>query len=216
MAKNLKFKGRGHEVSRLIAIQHKLSLCKYSDIARLLSFYQLWLDDLFPKAKFLDALAMVEKLGHKKRMQLMRMDWINEGKPKPIHEDLFDDPVVPLRENTDRDQAPTRIAPIFESKKFEERLKTPEDFVGIYDATPMALRTQVGGIGPAEGDSLFGPRNTAPVSDEPEDDLDALLEQEMGSINPSSAADNQGQAMEVVEHDFVDDMEAMAEMDGVW
>jgi replication fork protection complex subunit Csm3/Swi3 len=211
-AKDLKFKGKGHEVSWPIAILHKLSLYKYSDVARLLSFYQLWLDDLFPKAKFLDALAMIEKLGHKKRMQVMRMNWISEGKPKPIHEDsLFDDPVVPPRE---RSQAPTRIDPIFEI----ERLKTPEvnEDIDIYSATPIALRAQVGRTDPAEGDSLSKPRNTATVSDEPEDDLDALLEQEMGSINPSLATDSQGQAMGVVEHDFEDDLEAMAEMEGMW
>ncbi|GJC97019.1 chromosome segregation in meiosis protein 3 [Colletotrichum higginsianum] len=67
-AAKLEFKGKGNE---------------FSDAARLLTFYQLWLDDLFPKAKFLDALAMVEKAGHKKQIALKRMDWINEGKPKP-------------------------------------------------------------------------------------------------------------------------------------
>ncbi|EOD49130.1 Replication fork protection component Swi3 [Neofusicoccum parvum] len=64
----LRFKGRGHE---------------FSDVARLLNMYQLWLDDLYPRAKFADGLAIIEKLGHKKRMQIMRREWINEGKPKP-------------------------------------------------------------------------------------------------------------------------------------
>ena len=54
---------------------------QFSDAARLLSFYQLWLDDLFPKAKFLDALAMVEKAGHKTSMHKARVDLINEDKP---------------------------------------------------------------------------------------------------------------------------------------
>ncbi|KAH0541489.1 hypothetical protein FGG08_004030 [Glutinoglossum americanum] len=57
----LRFKGKGHE---------------YSDAARILSLYQLWLDDLYPKAKFADALTIVEKLGHSKRMQVMRKGWI--------------------------------------------------------------------------------------------------------------------------------------------
>ncbi|KAJ5605063.1 hypothetical protein N7510_010217 [Penicillium lagena] len=55
---------------------------QFSDTARLLNFYQLWLDDLFPKAKFADGLAMIEKLGHSKRIQTMRREWINEEKPK--------------------------------------------------------------------------------------------------------------------------------------
>lgn len=62
----LRFKGKGHE---------------FSDINRMLNLYQLWLDDLFPKAKFKDGLAMVEKLGHSKRLQVTRRAWINESKP---------------------------------------------------------------------------------------------------------------------------------------
>jgi replication fork protection complex subunit Csm3/Swi3 len=61
----LKFKGKGHE---------------FSDISRMLNLYQLWLDDLYPKAKFKDGLAMVEKLGHTKRMQVSRRAWIDESK----------------------------------------------------------------------------------------------------------------------------------------
>ncbi|RAK98037.1 Chromosome segregation in meiosis protein 3 [Aspergillus ibericus CBS 121593] len=55
---------------------------KFSDAARLLNFYQLWLDDLYPRAKFADGLAMIEKLGHSKRLQTMRREWIEEEKPK--------------------------------------------------------------------------------------------------------------------------------------
>jgi hypothetical protein len=104
-------------------------------------------------------------------------------------------------------------------------LKTPEvneEIDDIYDATPMATRTQANcQIAPTVGGgSLFGPRETtATVSGEPEDDLDALLaEQEVESMDPgaSSATNNQGQAMEVVEQDYDDDMEAMAEMEGMW
>ena len=41
--------------------------------------YQLWLDDLYPRAKFADGLAMIEKLGHTKRIQTMRRHWISEA-----------------------------------------------------------------------------------------------------------------------------------------
>ncbi|KAJ5295172.1 hypothetical protein PENANT_c035G03075 [Penicillium antarcticum] len=67
--RKLKFKGKGHE---------------FSDAARLLNFYQLWLDDLYPRAKFVDGLAMIEKLGHSKRIQVMRREWIDEEKPRPF------------------------------------------------------------------------------------------------------------------------------------
>lgn len=66
IASKLRLKGKGHE---------------YSDAAKLLGFYQLWLDDLYPRAKFADGLQMVEKVGHGKRMQIMRREWIDEGKP---------------------------------------------------------------------------------------------------------------------------------------
>ncbi|KAK4956557.1 chromosome segregation in meiosis-related protein [Elasticomyces elasticus] len=64
--KQLKFKGKGHE---------------FSDIGRLLNLYQLWLDDMYPKAKFRDGLAMVEKIGHGKRMAVMRRGWMDGSKP---------------------------------------------------------------------------------------------------------------------------------------
>lgn len=67
IAKKLHFKGKGHE---------------FSDVAKLLNYYQLWLDNLFPRAKFADGLTMVEKVGHSKRMALVRKEWIDEGKPR--------------------------------------------------------------------------------------------------------------------------------------
>ncbi|KAJ5480981.1 Chromosome segregation in meiosis protein 3 [Penicillium diatomitis] len=67
----LRFKGKGYE---------------FQDAERLLNFYQLWLDDLFPRAKFADGLAIIEKLGHTKRIQTMRKEWIEEEKPKPFYD----------------------------------------------------------------------------------------------------------------------------------
>ncbi|ERF69711.1 hypothetical protein EPUS_03703 [Endocarpon pusillum Z07020] len=66
IASKLRLKGKGHE---------------YSDAAKLLGYYQLWLDNLYPKAKFADGLQLVEKVGHGKMMQAMRKEWIDEGKP---------------------------------------------------------------------------------------------------------------------------------------
>lgn len=68
----------------------RLTSAQFTDMAKLLNTYQLWLDDLFPKAKFLDALGMVEKLGHKKKIQIYRKEWIDEGKPKGAMDDLDD------------------------------------------------------------------------------------------------------------------------------
>ncbi|KAL9021747.1 MAG: hypothetical protein Q9185_001111 [Variospora sp. 1 TL-2023] len=52
-----------------------------------------WLDDLYPRAKFADGLAMIEKLGHSKKIQDMRRAWIKEERPheKPDREDTAED-----------------------------------------------------------------------------------------------------------------------------
>ncbi|GAB1738586.1 hypothetical protein NU219Hw_g3388t1 [Hortaea werneckii] len=64
--KRFRFKGKGHE---------------FSDIERLLNMYQLWMDDMYPRAKFRDAVTMVEKVGHSKRMQINRRGWMDATKP---------------------------------------------------------------------------------------------------------------------------------------
>ncbi|TVY46376.1 Chromosome segregation in meiosis protein [Lachnellula occidentalis] len=244
-AKNLKFKGKGHE---------------YSDASRLLAFYQLWLDDLFPKARFLDALAMVEKMGHKKMMQNARMEWINEGKPHSgVHEDsLFDEPELPARPREKSVERAT--AGIFERAQEGAREKETTPVHGtagdsfsadddLYDATPRPTRTQPATTG--GGTSLFGPAKGTLVEEAdgpPEDDLDALLaqeqslvaeqappatrkspeddlddddldallaEQEMQTDKPALAASKAPPPQQT--GDFDADMEeAMAEMDGLW
>lgn len=139
-AHNLRLKGKGHE---------------FGDAARLLSFYQLWLDDLFPKARFLDALAMVEKAGHKKKLAIARMDWINEGKPKSRggdgdEEDLELRPISTL-EQPERPATPS------------EARDVPDDD-DLYDATPRRA-----------------PPTVPVVNDEPDpDDLEALMAEAAG------------------------------------
>lgn len=197
---------------------------QFSDTARLLSFYQLWLDDLFPKARFLDALSMVEKLGHKKRIQMMRMEWINEGKPRPSEpedeepQSIFDEPTLPPREPT-----AARIAPIFERRQ-SERPKTPADDVpddeeDLYGATPLANRTRPAGDQAASavgGPGLFGPAKAGAANDEPpEDDLDALFAE--GELDePVAGSSVQPKPAPRHEDNFDDDEEAMMEMDGMW
>ncbi|KAF2965031.1 hypothetical protein GQX73_g8534 [Xylaria multiplex] len=167
-ARNLKFKGKGHE---------------FSDTARLLSFYQLWLDDLFPKAKFLDALGMVEKAGHKNQMRLKRIQWIDEGRPRPSglenDDGDDDDPFSESRQPEERDPAvyPARVAPIFQSS-LDKREKTPimgDLFRGdIYGASPKRPTTTK-----SSAVSVFRNGGNAETNGEPdEDDLDALMAEE--------------------------------------
>ncbi|KAK0105835.1 chromosome segregation in meiosis- protein [Cadophora gregata] len=214
---HLKLKGKGHE---------------YSDAAKLLSFYQIWLDDLFPKARFLDALAMVEKMGHKKRIQMMRMEWINEGKPQTVNDDSVNDP--PANENDGREKTAPRIAPIFENAAGGDGPKTPgpndstavdEDMEDddLYGATPRASRTkpvqatvsQTDSLFGGTGASIFGPAKKVVDDFGPDDDeLDALLAEEemnqnMAGSKPAPVINKAAPRDEVDE----DEMEAMNDMD---
>ncbi|KAK3396220.1 replication fork protection component Swi3-domain-containing protein [Sordaria brevicollis] len=167
-APKLKLKGKGHE---------------FSDAARLLSFYQEWLDDLFPKATFVDALAMCEKAGHKTTLRNARLKWIAEGKPRSTGGDEEEE------EDRDRDEEslaahtqPTRMAPIFE-KATGARSKTPtadDDLFGdddIYNATPR--RNQ--------------PPTVAPGDVPDDEDMDALMaEAEFTTTSGANKTTNNG------------------------
>lgn len=174
---------------------------------------------------------MVEKTGHKKRLQMMRMEWINEGKPRSsVHEDsLFDEPALPARENGEREKTAPRVAPIFE-KRASERPKTPVPDAevdmddDIYDATPRPRRQQPAEEPVSQTDSLFGgttqslfgPAKTV-VEDGPDgDELDALmaeLDEEAlpRDVQPTTASTKS--AVAVTQEIDDDEMEAMAEMD---
>jgi replication fork protection complex subunit Csm3/Swi3 len=173
---------------------------------------------------------MVEKIGHKKRMQAMRMEWINEGKPySSVHEDsLFDEPALPPKENGEREKTAPRIAPIFE-KRASERPKTPTvdadiDFEmdNLYDATPGPPRQKPSEDSTSKTDSLFGSNKTsifgssrAPEDEPPEDELDALLaEEEMLQATSGNVQYAPAVKKAAAQDDVGDDeMEAMAEMD---
>ncbi|PSR94006.1 replication fork protection component Swi3-domain-containing protein [Coniella lustricola] len=164
-AKDLKLKGKGHE---------------WRDAARILSFYQEWLDDLFPKAKFLDALAMVEKIGHTRPLHELRTNLINENKPKSsaVYEDGGMDAAGTTQEEAGTQQEqPGSLAPK-PMESLSSRPRTPgrndwfED--DIYNATPAAKRK----------------KTDAEPQDEPDDDeLDALMAQTCGPPSQNRASD---------------------------
>jgi replication fork protection complex subunit Csm3/Swi3 len=141
---------------------------QFSDASRLLSFYQLWLDDLFPKAKFVDALAMVEKVGHKKQVVLARNELMNKTRPRDHVEDEVED-VDDLFGGVQNSSSATGQPEVSHTATVE-RPRTPPaaddgipDDADLYDATPRASR----------------PAAQAPPSqpdDIPDDDeLDALM-----------------------------------------
>lgn len=169
-ARNLRIKGKGHE---------------FSDASRLLSLYQLWLDDLFPKARFLDALVMVEKTGHKKRVMAARNEWINEGKPKPVDDDrdhdqdeVADDIARSLRKES-------AVGPVESIPRPRTPAPDPDvpDDDDLYDATPRALRSAHARAREAEqvdGSSRPVPQPGPSIAEPEGDDLDALIAEAEG------------------------------------
>ncbi|KAI1420455.1 replication fork protection component Swi3-domain-containing protein [Xylaria sp. FL1777] len=190
-ARGLKFKGKGHE---------------FSDTARLLSFYQLWLDDLFPKAKFLDALSMVEKAGHKNQLRLKRIQWIDEGRPRPVglenDDDIDDDLFSELNQPEERDPAifPARVAPIFQSG-LDKRAKTParddpfdEDIYGASPKRQTNVAVAAASVFGSGGNGGNGETNGEPD----EDGLDALMAEEEAQRTASNSLFGNGKTTETM------------------
>ena len=165
MASKLRLKGKGHE---------------FSDASKLLSYYQLWLDNLYPRAKFLDGLQLVEKAGHSKTLQRQRKNWIDEGKPGYIRErerrkegvdsenGIFTTEALPETETHSRTARATSPG-----SDDGEGLFVPETNVGAESAEPDEdeLDALLAGQEPPNRASTKHMK----AASEDEDDLDALL-----------------------------------------
>lgn len=169
---------------------------QYADVTRMLQMYQVWLDDLFPKAEFLDALAMVEKQGHKRQMQSMRMQWINEARPRDSH---IEDDTAQLGEAAPTEtslQAPFTSLHARQSPN-DDRLYNKEKYADEIN-TDNLLR-----------DAL--PRHD-PFDDDNDVDLDELMMEAQASAHTGIAS----KPTREPDMNFEDDMEAMAQLEGAW
>ncbi|KAL8735713.1 MAG: hypothetical protein Q9181_002716 [Wetmoreana brouardii] len=184
--------------------------------------HELWLDDLYPRAKFADGLAIIVKLGHTKRMQTMRREWINEGKSR----EKYDDRAIPqqtqeapaagkeLREQqsaANNHQTPT-VSDIHHSPAFSD-----ED---LYSASPRQPQERMREETFRDStDTLFLPDDDA--DDHPaEDDLDALLaeadvDNEKESNTTPKKLSKQKYRSPGRRDSFDDEMKAMAEMEDI-
>ena len=191
-----------------------LTRFQYTDLARLLNLYQFWLDDLYPRAKFADGLAIIEKLGHTKRIQVMRREWIQEAKPRASYDNGGD----PQKENK-HILSLNEIAASAPKKPSSLRSPAAEDIDsdGLYSATPKAKRKQdnLDLLTEDKCETLFVSEDEdggRPLDDE----LDALLAEEDFSKNTepvsvTNAGNNTQQSTK--NDDFGDDEEAMT---GMW
>lgn len=167
--KKLMLKGKGHE---------------FSDAARLLNYYQMWLDQLYPRAKFADALQLVEKAGHTKKLQMYRKSWIDEGKPGYVRREDVEQAVEMQDTAQNESSAPAQV-----ERGGAPEQEIEEDLEALFFAGGDAHDEQnVGGPDEDELDALLAQGNEAPtkptikrtaeVESEGEDDLDALLAQQ--------------------------------------
>ncbi|PHH60743.1 hypothetical protein CDD81_1281 [Ophiocordyceps australis] len=216
-AHKLKIKGKGHE---------------FSDAARLLSFYQLWLDDLFPKARFLDALAMVEKLGHKKSLIVARSEWINEDNPESSNQveqvdDFALDPDNFANDATTQQaqQQMPDVQGLDSAQDFALPPQTPPradvpDDDDLYDATPLGQR-RAGDTNSANNEALTtqnvereNPSDALPINTLQSRPLPPATDQDVGDddleamIAEAEKVDG-GPAVQQAGEDFADEEEVM-------
>ena len=190
---------------------------KYSDVARLLNIYQLWLDDLYPRAKFADGLAMIEKLGHKKQLQIMRKEWINEGKPKEKYSENEVSSELPNR----RQDSPSAIQ---RPTSADDTAQRPEEELAgdwtdddIFGPQVSAKAMKERRAEDTSKDSLFIGNEEMGNDAPPEDDLDALLaEDEVNAQTTSTASREQNNKSRSEDVNFDDEMEVMAGLDDMW
>lgn len=160
----------------------------------MLNMYQLWLDDLYPRAKFADGLAMIENLGHKKRIQYMRKEWIDEGKPKHAAETDSED-----------DGTANPVEAVEQSIEQMEGLQMEST---SEDHTPKRQEE----LSRQTKDSARAPSNEEPD----EDELDALLAETSAPNALMTSASQPPKIVSTEDDMFADDMEAMAELEGMW
>ncbi|GAO13584.1 hypothetical protein UVI_02015430 [Ustilaginoidea virens] len=180
-ARDLKIKGKGHE---------------FADAARLLALYQMWLDDLFPKARFLDALAMVEKAGHKKRVLAARNEMLRRGSAagRPEEEQQKQ------QQEEEEEEEPGRAARPGEGHGTPAGSDGAPDEEDLYGATPRKA-----------------PR-VAAAPDDDADDLDALMaeaEAEAEAEGRAEAEARDGGPGAPEPGSFADDEAAMLETEGL-
>ena len=160
-------------------------------MGQLLKAYQLWLDDLYPRAKFADGLVIIEKLGHTKRMQTMRREWIQDGKTRETLGGLGVGAQNSAGQLKSKQDQCWKFGP-------RDRSRTPVALVGdnddLYAATPKSSRDVGTSIGNGGTEKLVLEDSTKTVP---------ILEQKRGNPATEETFDD-------------DDEEALLALNGVW
>lgn len=130
--------------------------------------YQMWLDDLYPRAKFRDGLSLIERVGHTKRLQVMRKTWIQATRPvQTLEEDELAEQEraeQPLDESTavsEHQKVDTDTASGVEARRAQE---TAADSGGLADEVDdldalMAEEANAAGNKTVDGERLYQDRD---------------------------------------------------------
>jgi replication fork protection complex subunit Csm3/Swi3 len=174
IAKKLGFKGKGHE---------------FSDVARLLNYYQLWLDGLYPRAKFADGLQLIEKVGHSKRMNVTRKEWVDEGKPGYIRDQL------PTKYDAEQEEMGSKVAQQDDAEK-DTAAPDQGNADNLFFRDSKRAEEDVGRAQPEDDelDALLAENEASmkqaskPLNEDSEgdDDLNALLAEQAAKTRPTA------------------------------
>lgn len=190
---------------------------QFSDIARLLNIYQLWLDALYPRAKFGDGLAIIEKLGHTKRMQLLRRDWINESKVQATKNEASKYDQTPAPSVEQREPEPSKL----HSHKSDPTAESTGDGEAKAVRSSTVDHTSDWPLSQDPNEGLFMSENEDGESLSRDDQLDAIRIIEDIIEDPRTRKSNFGipqtspVAIEPSAAEFDEEMEAMASMDNL-
>ena len=134
---------------------------------------------------------MIEELGHKKDVQRMRKDWIDEGKPRNKSDDEDDNPDTTMFGQTVRDNVEQMEGVEAANAQQQEESRGGED-------TAAGAKASMEDIGPDE------------------DELDALLAEEAAPAASLETGPIPSRLAAVEDDPFADEMEAMADMEDMW
>ena len=160
---------------------------------------------------------MIEKLGHTKRMQAMRKEWIHEGKPK----DDFNEHEHALGV-TDRNRTSPQSAqhpPSGDNPAIGRHTLTHEGWSDdeLFRPSNALSKASGGPLDESMADSLFLPNTEGGIDVPLVDDLDALLaEDDIKAKSVDLPAQQQKDSIRIGTDNFDDEMEAMAGLDEMW
>ena len=159
---------------------------------------------------------MIEKLGHTKRMQTMRREWINEGKAK---KDLVELGIPTERDATRQpDRHPSHDRSTGARKTTELRTSPAfDDDVDLGSVTQKDLRlNEASKHGIPSSESLFVSDGEDEGDQIPGDELDILFDADGTNTGASTLRCPSDAHVPRKEDEFEDEMEALAGMDDIW